>query len=271
MSTRLCFVLAVFTCFGFVACQKPAATDAAKGSPAGELTTDDEKSIYTLGIALARNLEPFNLSEGELKTLEQGLNDGALHRSPKVDFETQAPKLQAFAKQRAAAGAAEEEKASESFLASAGGEAGAQKFDSGLVIKEITPGTGDSPKATDTVRVHYEGKLRDGTVFDSSIQRGTPFQVSLNRVIPCWTEGLQKMKVGGKAKLTCPAKIAYGDRGFPPKIKPGSALAFEVELIEIMPPPELPQGHPGLPGSPPADAGGAKADAGKSPAPPKKP
>jgi FKBP-type peptidyl-prolyl cis-trans isomerase FkpA len=271
MSTRLCLAIALFAGFGIVACQKPAATDTAKDSAAGELATDDQKSIYTLGIALARNLEPFNLTEPELKTLEQGLNDGALHRPPKVDFETQAPKLQAFAKQRAAAGAAEEEKASESFLTSAGGEAGAQKFDSGLVLKEISPGTGDSPKATDTVRVNYEGKLRDGTVFDSSIQRGTPFQVTLNRVIPCWTEGLQKMKVGGKAKLTCPAKIAYGDRGFPPKIKPGAALEFQVELIEILPPPELPQGHPALPGAPQADAGGAKGDAGKPSAAPKKP
>ena len=264
MSTRLPFALAIFACLAVVACQKPAATDSSKGSAAGELAPADEKSIYTLGLALARNLEPFNLSESELKTLEQGLSDGALHRPSKVDFETQAPKLQAFAKQRAAAAAAEEEKASESFLASASGEAGAQKFDSGLVLKEISPGTGDSPKATDTVRVNYEGKLRDGTVFDSSIQRGTPFQVSLNRVIPCWTEGLQKMKIGGKAKLTCPAKIAYGDRGFPPKIKPGAALAFDVELVEILPAPELPQGHPAVPGSPPADAG-------KAAAPPKKP
>jgi len=275
MSTRLWLVFGVFVSFGIVACQKPASTTSDQGSAAG-LTTDDEKSIYTLGIALARNLEPFNLTEAELKTLEQGLNDGLLHHPPKVEFETQAPKLQAFAKQRAAAAAAQEEKASESFLAAAGEEQGAQKFDSGLIMKEITPGTGDSPKPTDTVKVHYEGKLRDGTVFDSSIQRGTPFQVSLNRVIPCWTEGLQKMKVGGKARLICPAKIAYGDRGFPPKIKPGAALAFEVELVEILPPPaSMPPGHPTLPGPPDAalkaEPGGPKADAGKAAEPPKKP
>jgi FKBP-type peptidyl-prolyl cis-trans isomerase FkpA len=270
MSTRLCLALVLIAGFGIVACQKPGATtDTSKDS--GDLT-DDQKSLYTLGIALARNLEPFNLTEPELKTLEQGLNDGALHRPPKVDFETQAPKLQAFAKQRAAAGAAAEEKASESFLASAGGEAGAQKFDSGLVMKEITAGSGDSPKVTDTVKVNYEGKLRDGTVFDSSIQRGTPFQVALNRVIPCWTEALQKMKVGGKAKIVCPAKIAYGDRGFPPKIKPGTALEFEVELIEIVPPPDLSQVHPVMPGAPQAAAGAAKPDAGNpSAAAPKKP
>ena len=119
----------------------------------------------------------------------------------------------------------------------------------------MAPGTGDSPKDTDTVKVHYHGTLRDGTVFDSSVERGTPAQFPLNRVIPCWTEGVQKMKVGGKGRLTCPASIAYGDRGAPPKIKPGAALAFEVELLEIVPAQAgaLPPGHP-------PTGGGARAD-----------
>ena len=81
--------------------------------------------------------------------------------------------------------------------------------------------------------MHYHGTLRDGTVFDSSVERGTPATFPLNRVVPCWTEGLQKIKVGGKAKLVCPSSIAYGDRGAPPKIKPGAPLVFEVELIGI--------------------------------------
>ncbi len=81
--------------------------------------------------------------------------------------------------------------------------------------------------------VHYHGTLRDGTVFDSSVERGQPAQFALNRVIPCWTEGLQLMKVGGKAKLVCPPEIAYGDRGAGQLIKPGAALTFEVELISI--------------------------------------
>jgi FKBP-type peptidyl-prolyl cis-trans isomerase len=105
------------------------------------------------------------------------------------------------------------------------------------------------------VKVHYVGTLRDGTVFDSSRERGTPAQFPLNRVIPCWTEGVQKMKVGGKGRLTCPASIAYGDRGAPPKIKPGAALAFEVELLEILPAAAggLPAGHPPTGGSATAD------------------
>ncbi len=110
----------------------------------------------------------------------------------------------------------------------------AERSESGLVYREVEAGTGESPRRTDTVRVHYHGTLRDGTVFDSSVDRGTPFVTKLTSVIPCWTEGLQKMKVGGKARLVCPAQIAYRDRGSPPHIKPGAAIAFDVELIEIV-------------------------------------
>ena len=92
---------------------------------------------------------------------------------------------------------------------------GAVKTDSGLIYKTLTPGTGASPKATDTVSVHYHGTLTDGKVFDSSVQRGQPAEFALNQVIPCWTEGVQKMKVGEKAKLVCPSDIAYGDTGTP--------------------------------------------------------
>jgi FKBP-type peptidyl-prolyl cis-trans isomerase len=107
-------------------------------------------------------------------------------------------------------------------------------LDSGVVIEEMAPGSGDEPQASDTVRVHYHGTLRDGTVFDSSVERGQPASFALNRVIPCWTEGLQKIKVGGKSRLTCPPDTAYGDRGAGPKIPPGAALVFEVELLEIV-------------------------------------
>ena len=105
----------------------------------------------------------------------------------------------------------------------------------------IKPGTGPSPKATDKVKVHYHGTLTDGTVFDSSVQRKEPATFPLNGVIPCWTEGVQLMKVGGKSRLVCPADLAYGDRGAPPKIKPGATLVFEVELLEI-----VPSSHAGL-------------------------
>ena len=142
--------------------------------------------------------------------------------------------ISALAQQRMAASASEEKKGSEPFLAKAAGEKGAKKTPSGLIYTEAKPGNGDSPKATDTVKVHYTGKLTDGTVFDSSVGRGEPATFPLSGVIKCWTEGLQMMKVGGKATLVCPSDIAYGDQGRPPQIKPGATLVFEVELLEVV-------------------------------------
>ena len=107
------------------------------------------------------------------------------------------------------------------------------KTPSGLIYTELKPGSGPSPTATDTVKVNYRGTLADGTEFDSSYKRGQPAEFPLNRVIACWTEGVQKMKVGGKAKLVCPPSIAYGDRGAGGAVPPGATLTFEVELLEI--------------------------------------
>jgi len=104
---------------------------------------------------------------------------------------------------------------------------------SGLEITHIAEGTGPSPTAKNTVQVHYHGTFPDGKVFDSSVDRGKPAKFPLNRVIPCWTEGVALMKVGGKAKLVCPPAIAYGARGAPPRIPPNATLYFEVELISI--------------------------------------
>ncbi len=104
---------------------------------------------------------------------------------------------------------------------------------SGLVYEVLQEGTGEAPKASDTVKVHYRGMFLDGKEFDSSYKRGTPTEFPLNRVIPCWTEGVQRMKPGGKAKLTCPAAIAYGSRGAGSVIPPNTTLQFEVELIAV--------------------------------------
>lgn len=105
---------------------------------------------------------------------------------------------------------------------------------SGLVYQSLKDGTGAQPAAADTVKVHYRGTFPDGREFDSSYQRGQPAEFPLNRVIKCWTEGVQRMKVGGKAKLTCPAAIAYGERGTPGgPIPPNATLQFEVELLDI--------------------------------------
>ncbi len=119
-------------------------------------------------------------------------------------------------------------------LTAAAKEAGAVVTPSGLVYRSLKDGTGNSPAASDTVKVHYRGTFPDGREFDSSYKRGQPTEFPLNAVIKCWTEGVQKMKVGGKAKLTCPSAIAYGERGAGGGlIPPNATLQFEVELLSI--------------------------------------
>jgi FKBP-type peptidyl-prolyl cis-trans isomerase FkpA len=122
---------------------------------------------------------------------------------------------------------------SKAYLEKAAAQPGAVRTDSGLIYRELRAGSGGSPSRTDTVTVNYRGTLVDGTEFDSSYKRNEPASFPLNQVIPCWTEGVQKMKVGGKSELVCPASIAYGDGGSPPTIPGGATLVFEVELLRI--------------------------------------
>jgi FKBP-type peptidyl-prolyl cis-trans isomerase FkpA len=118
-------------------------------------------------------------------------------------------------------------------LQAAAKEAGAVVTASGLVYRSLKDGSGTRPKASDTVQVHYRGRFPDGREFDSSYQRYQPAEFPLSRVIPCWTEGVQRMQVGGSAKLTCPASIAYGKRGAGGVIPPNATLVFEVELLAV--------------------------------------
>ena len=120
------------------------------------------------------------------------------------------------------------------FLEAAAREEGAVRTASGLVVLTLAPGTGHTPSAADTVQVHYHGTLPDGRVFDSSVERGEPASFALDKVIPCWTEGLQLMHVGEKARLVCPPELAYGNRGAGGVIPPGSPLVFEVELLAVL-------------------------------------
>jgi len=199
-----------------------------------ELKTDEQKTLYALGLVLAQNLSTFALSPADLDIVKAGLTDGLSSKDKKVDLQTYGPKIQDLQKSRAIAAAAPERKAGQAFVDKAAAEKGAVKTPSGAVVTPIKPGTGPSPAPSDKVKVHYQGTLTDGTVFDSSVQRGEPITFPLNGVIKCWTEGVQQMKVGGKSRLVCPADTAYGDRGAPPKIKPGATLVFEVELLEIV-------------------------------------
>jgi len=202
---------------------------------AQELKTDQDKTLYALGVALANQLTPFALSPAEVDLVKAGLTDAALNRPHQAEPKEYMGKIQELRTQRAAVVAAAEKKAGDAYMAKAAAEPGAKKLDSGVIITTLKPGTGPSPKATDKVKVHYHGTLTDGTVFDSSVQRGQPATFALNSVIKCWTEGVQQMKVGGKSRLVCPSDVAYGERGAPPRIKPGATLVFEVELLEIVP------------------------------------
>ena len=201
---------------------------------AAELANDEQKELYALGVAISQSLGDFALSESDLEIVKAGLSDGVLKRTLKVDMQTFKPKLQQLAQSRAGVVAEREKKAGAGFLAKAAAEPGAKKTASGAIVTTLKEGKGPSPKASDTVKVHYQGTLVDGTVFDSSLQRGQPATFPLANVIKCWTEGVQEIKVGGKSRLVCPANIAYGDRGSPPNIKPGATLVFEVELLEIV-------------------------------------
>jgi FKBP-type peptidyl-prolyl cis-trans isomerase FkpA len=205
-------------------------------APAPKVVTEDDKTIYALGVLLSKNLEGFGFNQQEIELVKAGLEDGVLGKPTQVDADKQMDSVQALYKKRMDSLGAKDKEAGAAYLTKAAAETGATKTASGIVIKTITPGTGAQPTATDEVKVHYEGTLINGKVFDSSIKRGEPATFGLNQVIPCWTEAVQTMKVGGKARIVCPSELAYGERGSPPTIRPNNTLVFEVQLLDIVKP-----------------------------------
>jgi len=202
---------------------------------AQELKTDEQKTLYALGLILSQNLASFNLGAADLDAVKAGITDGVLKKDPKISLSEWGPRIQGLQASRLAVVAAAERKSGEAFLAKAAAEKGATKTASGLIITTLTAGTGPAPQVSDTVKVHYQGTLADGTVFDSSVQRGEPITLPLaGGIIKCWSEGVPLMKVGGKSRLVCPPDLAYGDQGRPPRIKPGATLVFEIEVLEIV-------------------------------------
>jgi len=196
--------------------------------------TDDEKAFYSIGTSIAIQLDRVKpISDRELDVLVQGIRDAITGKTLDAEQKEGAALVGAMLQKRQEEAIAIESAASAKFLEAEAKKKGAQVTASGLIYTEIKPGTGASPKPTDRVRVHYHGTLRDGTVFDSSVERGSPTEFPLNRVIPCWTEGVAMMKEGGKSRLVCPASIAYGNRSTG-RIPAGAALAFDIELLEIV-------------------------------------
>jgi FKBP-type peptidyl-prolyl cis-trans isomerase FkpA len=190
---------------------------------------DEQKTLYAIGLNLSKSISGFNLTPAELEVVLKGFTDGQSGKKSEVEPSLYFGKIQALAKARRKAMQAAADK---DFLEKAAKEPGAITTASGMIYVALSEGMGESPKAADVVKVNYRGTLVDGTEFDSSYKLGKPLEFKLDNVIKCWTEGLQKMKPGGKAKLVCPAQLAYGDAGAG-KIQPGATLAFEVELLEV--------------------------------------
>jgi FKBP-type peptidyl-prolyl cis-trans isomerase FkpA len=230
------FALAPLALAGTLALAGCPAQETKEDAKPGEASANpDQDAFYAFGASLARYASGVKVSDSDVEAIQEGLADALQGKPLKHDPREMGPALQKLITERRNAAAAEEKEAAVGFLAAAAAEQGARKTDSGLVIKTVTEGTGASPKPTDRVKVHYKGTLRNGTEFDSSISRGEPATFPLNRVVPCWTEGLGLMKVGEKAKLTCPSDLAYGERGVPGRIPAGAPLVFDVELLEILP------------------------------------
>jgi FKBP-type peptidyl-prolyl cis-trans isomerase FkpA len=242
-------IIVVALMLAVAGCQQQGSKEGAGSNP----QTDPQKTFYALGLSLGRQIQVFDMSPEELQFVKAGLEASVTGKEPAVDIQTYGPKLSELARERSTARAVKEKEKAKTFLEEKAKEQGAVRTESGLIFKSTQEGTGESPGPTDVVKVHYKGTLPDGTEFDSSFKRNEPAQFPLNGVIRCWTEGLQKMKVGGKAQLVCPSELAYGDRGTP-GIPGGSALMFDVELLEVQkgePAPAMPGAPGGAPGAAP--------------------
>ena len=195
--------------------------------------TEEQKTFYAVGLSVSKSLSVFSLTPAELELVVQGLTDGQSGKKIEIDSATYTGKIQELAKTRRKALGDKQAVAGQAFLEKAAKEKGAVKTASGMVYVLLAEGKGESPKAADVVKVNYRGTLIDGKEFDSSYKRGKPLEFKLDNVIKCWTEGVQNMKPGGKARLVCPPQLAYGDNGAGEMILPGATLDFEVELLEV--------------------------------------
>jgi FKBP-type peptidyl-prolyl cis-trans isomerase FkpA len=193
--------------------------------------TDDERTLYVLGQILGERVGEFNLTPREAAVVARGLTD-QIAGTHAVNMEQYGPRIRDLQRSRSMARSASTRQEGTRYLEQAANEPGAQRLPSGVIYRELQPGTGPQPTASDEVTVQYRGTLINGTEFDSSYSHGQPATFQLNGVIPCWTEGVQRMHVGGRARLVCPPDTAYGDRG-QRQIPPGSTLIFEVELVSI--------------------------------------
>jgi FKBP-type peptidyl-prolyl cis-trans isomerase FklB len=210
---------------------KPKAKPAAK--PAALKTSIDSVS-YAIGQDIGNSLKGQGLTNLNANLLMKAIQDVLKNQPLLLSKEQCDMSIRDFLQKAASEKIAKNKAAGEQFLAANKAKPGVTTLPSGLQYQVIKEGTGPKPALTDKVKTHYHGTLIDGTVFDSSVDRGQPISFAVNGVIPGWTEALQLMPVGSKWKLFIPSELAYGDRQAGPKIGPGSTLIFEVELLEIV-------------------------------------
>jgi FKBP-type peptidyl-prolyl cis-trans isomerase FkpA/FKBP-type peptidyl-prolyl cis-trans isomerase FklB len=199
------------------------------------LDTDANKTLYTLGLMVSRQMGVPFLTDEEVQIVQAGLADGLLGREPRLDPTPIVPQIDNFLAYRLNQAVEEQRSGAAKLLERAVGEEGAVKLESGVVYIEGKPGDGDSPGAGDSVAVNFRGYLWDGRIFDYS-QPGSPSIFKLEDMVDCLSEGLQRMKVGGRSRVVCPPETAYGEQGNAPRILPGAALLFDVELVGVVPP-----------------------------------
>jgi FKBP-type peptidyl-prolyl cis-trans isomerase FklB len=201
-----------------------------------ELETPAQKASYGIGLNMGKSLAQEGMDDLDSKAVAQGIEDAVGKKEQRLKDDELAEAfafLQKRAEERMAAMKEEAAKAGKQFLEENGKREGVVTTESGLQYEVLKKAEGEQPKATDVVSVHYEGKLTDGSVFDSSIERGTPIELPVSGVIPGWVEGLQLMHVGEKYKLYIPSELAYGEQSPTPAIPANSVLVFELELLEI--------------------------------------
>lgn len=237
----------------------PATTTApAKGAKAaaGQPMTEADKTVYSIGVILSGSVKPFALSDHEMQLVREGFEAGMHGSKTAVDAESYRPQIQAMLSERMGKEVAAAKAAGKAYRDKASAAKDATTLPSGVVMTTVTAGSGPNATADDQVKVNYEGRLIDGTVFDSSKQHGQPLTFKVAGVVPCWSEALEHMSAGAKVKLVCPPEQAYGDRGSPPKIPGGSTLVFDVELlaIEKAPPAPAAAAPPAEPAKPAAPA-----------------
>jgi len=198
-----------------------------------DLNDSTEQVSYCFGVVLGSNMKNTGLDSLDMETFLVAMKDVFSNKPLKVDAREAEAAMQRYIQQTMMKRSAIMKEKSQKFLDSNKDNEGVKTTTTGLQYKILSGGNGKSPTAADRVTVHYTGKLADGTVFDSSIQRGQPATFRVNQVIPGWTEALQLMKEGDKWTLYIPYSLGYGERGSPPQIPPFSTLIFEVELIKV--------------------------------------